>query len=130
MTDDYNGSAVVRATDVVNFVNGEVDDGDPYNYDLPATDGWRGGRMYVYESGTETAYVWKTAWATEADAREFAAIWAQVVVHWGGRETAEGTWVIEPSSPFADAVSIRVDGRTVTVVNAPDEAALREVHDA
>ncbi|PYZ02992.1 hypothetical protein C8039_11730 [Halogeometricum sp. wsp3] len=34
--------------------------------------------MHVYASGDETAYVWKTTWASEADAREFADAWAAV----------------------------------------------------
>ncbi|MFC7018709.1 MULTISPECIES: Hvo_1808 family surface protein [Haloarcula] len=130
LTDDYNESAVVRRADVVNYENGAVDRTDPYNYDLPATRGWRGGRMHVYASGAETAYVWKTVWTTESEARTFAAAWERVVGHWGGEATADGVWVVEEASPFADAVSIRVDGRTVTVVNAPTEDELEEVHDA
>ncbi|MFC6863563.1 Hvo_1808 family surface protein [Halomicroarcula sp. GCM10025817] len=130
LTDDYNRSAVVQRTDVVNYENGAVDRTDPYDYDLPATQGWRGGRMHVYASGAETAYVWKTAWATEADASAFAAAWERIVGHWGGAETADGVWVVAEASPFADVVSIRVDGRTVTVVNAPAEDELEGVHDA
>jgi len=34
------------------------------------------------------------------------------------------------AAPFADAILVRVDGDTVTVVNAPTEAELSEVHDA
>ena len=130
IADDYNESSVVRTRDVINYEDGSLDTDDPYNYDLPATDGWRGGRMYVYENGAETAYVWKTAWASEADAREFADAWERVIAHWGGTRTAAGHWVIEEGSPYADAVAIRVDGGTVTVVNAPTGDELEAVHDA
>ncbi|MFC6974760.1 Hvo_1808 family surface protein [Halomicroarcula sp. GCM10025709] len=131
LTDDYNESSAVAPQDVINFEDdGSVDSSDPYNYDLPATDGWAGGRMHVYSDGTETAYVWKTVWDTDRDAREFATAWEGALAHWGGTERAEGTWVLAADSPFADAVAVRVDGRTVTVVNAPTAAELDEVHDA
>ncbi|WP_424000888.1 Hvo_1808 family surface protein [Haloarcula salina] len=131
LADDYNDSAVVRTGDVINYESdGSLQSEDPYNYDLPATDGWRGGRMHVYENDGETAYVWKTRWDSETDAREFARAWERVVAHWGGSQRADGTWVIADDSPYADAVDISVDGRTVTVVNAPTAAELDEVHDA
>ncbi|WP_324760026.1 Hvo_1808 family surface protein [Haloarcula montana] len=131
LTDDYNESSVVAATEVINFEEGgSVDSSDPYNYDLPATDGWAGGRMHVYSDGSETAYVWRTVWDSERDAGEFAAAWEAALAHWGGTERADGTWVIAENSPFADAVAVQVDGRTVTVVNAPTADELDEVHDA
>ncbi|GGK55655.1 Hvo_1808 family surface protein [Haloarcula sebkhae] len=130
IADDYNESSVVRTRDVINYEDGSLDSDDPYNYDLPATGGWQGGRMHVYDNGDETAYVWKTTWASEADAREFADAWTAVIAHWGGTRTAEGHWVIEEDSPYTDAVSVRVDGQTVTVVNAPTADELSEVHDA
>ncbi|WP_336336615.1 Hvo_1808 family surface protein [Haloarcula brevis] len=130
IADDYNESSVVRTGDVINYEDGSLDADGPYNYDLPATDGWQGGRMHVYDNGAETAYVWKTAWASEADAREFADAWERVIAHWGGSRTAAGHWVIEEGSPYADAVAVRVDGDTVTVVNAPTAADLEAVHDA
>ncbi|MHC3378945.1 Hvo_1808 family surface protein [Haloarcula sp. H-GB5] len=130
IADDYNESSVVQTRDVINYEDGSLDSDDPYNYDLPATDGWAGGRMYVYDNGDETAYVWKTTWDSEADAREFADAWEGVIAHWGGTRTAEGHWVIEEDSPYTDAVSVRVDGDTVTVVNAPTADELSEVHDA
>ncbi|MGB9930906.1 Hvo_1808 family surface protein [Haloarcula amylolytica] len=130
IADDYNESSVVQTRDVINYEDGSLDSDDPYNYDLPATDGWTGGRMHVYGDGDETAYVWRTTWASEADAREFADAWAAVIAHWGGTRTTEGHWVIEEDSPYTDAVSVRVDGDTVTVVNAPTVDELDEVHDA
>ncbi|KAA9406055.1 Hvo_1808 family surface protein [Haloarcula sp. KBTZ06] len=130
IADDYNESSVVRTRDVINYEDGSLDSDDPYNYDLPATDGWQGGRMHIYDNGDETAYVWKTTWDSEADAREFADAWEAVIAHWGGTRTAEGHWVIEEDSPYTDAVAVRVDGETVTVVNAPTADELDEVHDA
>ena len=131
LADSYNRSAVVTSTEVVNYdASGRVDSTDPYNYDLPATDGWEGGRMEVYENGNETAYVWRTVWTDEREAEEFAEAWGDVVEHWGGTRNANGTYVIDEASPFADAIAIHVEGDTVTVVNAPTEAELTELYDA
>ncbi|WP_254279720.1 Hvo_1808 family surface protein [Haloarcula marina] len=136
LADGYNESAVVSRRAVFNYAaSGGLDSTDPYNYALPATTEWEGGRMYAYTRAnatntTETAYVWRTVWSDEAAAATFATTWEAVIAHWGGTETADGNWVIESESPFADAVAVRVDGNTVTVVNAPTEADLHEVHDA
>ncbi|MBX0322792.1 Hvo_1808 family surface protein [Halomicroarcula sp. F13] len=130
LADDYNESAVVTQRDVFNYDGNGLDDTDPYNYALPATTGWDGGRMHVYTNGSETAYVWRTAWETEADAAAFARTWTAVLAHWGGTQTADETWVLAESSPFTDAVAVHVSGDTVTVVNAPTESELNEVYDA
>ena len=130
-TDDYNSATVVAGRDIVNFEpNGEVNQSDPYNYDLPATRGWAGGRMYVYESGDRTGYVWRTHWENATEAAEFASTWELLVRHWGGEQAGENTWEISEDSPFTDAVRIEQSGATVTVVNAPSRTALDEVHDA
>jgi hypothetical protein len=128
--DSYNPSSVVSGREIVNYEGGQIDSDDPYNYDLPATSGWEGGRMYVYTNGTDTGYVWRTVWTDGDDASEFAEAWADVIEHWGGTETSEGTWVIEENSPFADAVEIHVDNNSVTVVNAPTESQLSDLYDA
>jgi hypothetical protein len=131
LADDYNESSVVDRQDIINYRDdGSIDRADPYNYDLPATDGWRGGRMHVYSDGDELAYVWRTNWESRSDAREFARAWEGVIQHWGGTETDDGTWVIAEDSPFTDAIRITVDGNRVTVVNAPSESELSEVHGA
>ena len=131
LTDDYNRSAVVSSREIVNYgAGGGLDSADPYNYDLPATSGWEGGRMNVYTDGSDTGYVWRTVWADNASAATFAESWGDVVEHWGGRETGNSTYVIEGESPFADAVAIHVEGDTVTVVNAPTEEQLPELYDA
>ncbi|QIO21595.1 Hvo_1808 family surface protein [Haloarcula sp. JP-L23] len=130
LADDYNESAVVAPDEVFNYDGRSLDSADPYDYALPATTRWEGGRMHVYTNGTETAYTWRTVWSTERDAEAFARAWTAVLSHWGGTRTADGTWVLAESSPFADAVAVHVSGDTVTVVNAPTERELNEVYDA
>jgi len=131
LADDYNRSAVVSSSQVVNYdPSGGLDSTDPYNYDLPMTSNWEGGRMNVYTNGSESAYVWRTSWSKSVAAETFADAWADVIQHWGGTETAEGNWVIAEDSPYTDAIAIHVDGDTVTVVNAPTEAQLSELYDA
>lgn len=131
--DQYNssyGSSVVTADEILNYDGATLDATDPYNYDLAATDGWEGGRMEVYENGSETGYVWRTVWADEREAETFAEAWGDVVEHWGGSRNANGTYVIDEASPFTDAIAIHVEGDTVTVVNAPTAAELTELYDA
>jgi len=130
-TDEYNSTSVVAGRDIINFEpDGGINQSDPYNYDLPATRGWAGGRMYVYENGDRTGYVWRTRWENASEAAEFASTWELLVQHWGGERVGENTWEIAENSPFTDAVRIEQSGATVTVVNAPSQAALDEVHDA
>jgi len=121
--DEYNESSVVSQQTV-------RESNRPYNYDLPGTTGWEGGRLHVYTDGTETSYVWRTVWTDDAAAERFADVWTDVLAHWGGRQTADGNWVIADESPFTDAIAVQVEGDTVTVINAPTEAELSEVHDA
>jgi len=131
MDDSYNRSAsVVSLSQFYSFDGGQLDRTDPYNYDLPATRGWEGGRMQVYTNGSETGYVWRTTWSDDTAAARFASSWERVIQHWGGSRTADGNWVVESGSPFSDALAVHVDGDTVTVVNAPTEAELTELYDA
>jgi hypothetical protein len=128
--DDYNRSAVVRPRQFLNYDGGELDQSDPFNYDLPGTRGWDGGRMHVYTNDGETGYVWRTTWTDNASAEQFATSWERVIRYWGGERTADGNWAIAEESPFTDAVAVRVEGDTVTVVNAPTEDGLTELYDA
>ena len=122
---------MVASTDVVNYAaGGRIDSTDPYNYDIRATSGWEGGRMEVYENGSETGYVWRTVWTDNESAEAFAESWDSVIEHWGGTRNANGTYVIDDTSPFGDAMAIHVEGDTVTVVNAPTESQLSELYDA
>ena len=130
LLDDYNQSGVVDTTDVFNYDGTALNSTDPYNYDLPETRNWDGGRMQVYTDGSETGYVWRTVWSDADSASTFADAWGDVIEHWGGTETADGNWVIATDSPFSDAIGVHVDGETVTVVNAPTESQLSELHDA
>ena len=131
----YNNSALVRPEQVIN--RGERGQGanssDPLNYDLPATRGWDGDKMYVYQNDQgETGYVWKLAWDSPAEAQQFAAAYENLLSHWGGDQLSESTtasvWVIEGASPFTDAFRVEVSGDTVTITNAPRADAIDGVH--
>ena len=128
----YNQSAVVQPGQILD----QGSDSSPVNYDLPATRGWDGDKMFVYrnagENENETGYVWKLAWDSQENATQFAAGYEDVLSHWGGNEVSESgttsTWVIEEASPFADAIRVEVDGETVTITNAPTVEELDAVH--
>jgi hypothetical protein len=127
--DDRDSLPVVPPARFLNYVNGSVDGTDPYNYDIPPAEGWDGDRMYVYENGSEeTGYVWRLAWDSAADAREFATAYRRLLGYWGGKRTG-GVWRIPGSeSDFADAFAIRVSGSRVTIVNGPTAEDLGEIH--
>jgi hypothetical protein len=125
----YNRSALVQPAEVINR-NGTT---DPLNYDLPATQGWGGDKMYVYRNDeNETGYVWSIVWDSPAEAEQFAANYEDLLSHWGGDEVSESgttsTWTIEEASPFTDAFRVQVNGDTVTITNAPTTEDLDGVH--
>ncbi|MEZ3144435.1 Hvo_1808 family surface protein [Halobaculum sp. MBLA0143] len=105
---------------------GELAD-DPLNYSVSVADGWDGDRLHVYRNAdNETGYVWRIAWESEADAREFVDGYRQLLGHYGGDQVGDDTYVI-PDSGFADAFQIRRSGDTVTIVNAPTLDDLTQV---
>lgn len=129
----YNQSTLVQPNQVINQNGQQVNSSDPLNYDLPATQGWDGDKMYVYEnSANETGYVWKLVWDSPAQAQEFAAAYEDLLSHWGGTEVSESagtsTWEIEEASPFTDAFRVQVEGDTVTITNAPTVEDVENVH--
>ncbi|MFB6171261.1 MAG: Hvo_1808 family surface protein [Haloarculaceae archaeon] len=118
---------VVTRDQFVNYdPDGTVNGTDPFNYDLRYTSGWDGDRLHVYQKDGETAYVWRLAWDSPADAREFASGYRRLLAHHGGERVGTDTWRID-DGPFADAFRVRVQGDTVTIVNAPTVDALDAV---
>jgi hypothetical protein len=106
---------------------------DAYNYSHPATTGWEGDRLlpYVREDSAETnetGYVWRIEWETASDASEFRDAYAELLTHHGGMtvDGVEQVYRIQ-EGPFADAFSVRQQGTTVTIVNAPTVEELSEV---
>jgi hypothetical protein len=114
------------------WANGVVPDEDrsPYQYAFEASDGWGGDTLVPYRKSTsegeQYGYVWRIEWDTTADAREFHAAYRQVLDSKDAREVRDGVYVIDDGS-YADAFRVELEGRTVTVVNAPTRADLRDV---
>lgn len=107
---------------------------DPYNYSHPYSAGWDGDKLAVYVNDqtppNETGYVMKTVWDSEKDAREFVTAYQQLLELRGATpvEGQQNTWVIPEDREFADAFTVRQQGNTVTVVNAPSVEQLSGVH--
>jgi hypothetical protein len=97
------------------------------NYTHPATDGWAGDAFAAYSNGSAGGYVLKTAWDTDRDAREFHDKYLELLESKGATVVRDGVYRI-PDGPYADAVRVVRDGKTVTIVNAPTVGALDEVH--
>ncbi|MFC7132914.1 MULTISPECIES: Hvo_1808 family surface protein [Salinibaculum] len=127
--DDYEPRGVVAPQEFLNLnANGTVDRSDPFDYALPAVDGWTGDRFHAYARGDERAYVWRLTWESSAEASEFAESYRRLVGHWGGEAVGDGVWRVADDSPFAGAVDVTVDGDTVTIVGAPSRSALGDVY--
>jgi len=126
--DEFNPDSVVGPDQVLQLEDGEVNGSTPLNYDLAPTRGWTGDRLriYAHARSDETAHVWRITWESDDDAAKFAAAYEALLVHWGGTER-DGTWRLPPESPFTGAYDIGVDGRTVTITNAPTPDGLAEV---
>jgi hypothetical protein len=110
------------------------DELDPLNYTLEYTDGWDGDRLYPYVTNhsattNETAYVWKTAWDTPADARDFEEGYVEMLVYRGAEPVPgrEDTYRIPDGEPYEDAFHVNRTGDTVVVVNAPTVLDLQAV---
>ncbi|MFB6163818.1 MAG: Hvo_1808 family surface protein [Haloarculaceae archaeon] len=98
----------------------------PYNYDFPSTKGWEGDRLAVYRNpaagANESAYVWRLAWQSPADAREFADTYRELLRFWGAQSVdghPNAYRIPEGTGGFADAFRVTRSGDTVTITNAP-----------
>jgi len=108
---------------------------DAYDYDHPLSAGWDGDKLYPYVNGSsattnETGYVWRIEWDSEADAREFAGAYRQLLAYHDADQVGPDTYAVpapELGGDFSDAFHVVRDGTTVTVVNAPSVEELSEV---
>ena len=108
---------------------GQPSEFDPIDYDTNYTDGWDGDRLHVYENpGNETAYVWRIAWDSPADAREFVRGYRRLLGYWGAERVGPDTYRIPEGQGFADAFHVRMNGSTVTITNAPTVEGLSAVN--
>lgn len=107
---------------------------DPYNYSNRYTAGWDGDRLAVYTSQQtppgEFGYVYKTVWDSESQAREFLEGYRQLLKIEGARpvDGRSNTWHISEGAGFGNAYFVRIQGDTVTIINAPTVKALSGVY--
>jgi hypothetical protein len=126
----YPGYESRLATEIIpyrSFRNFELDEEppaiDPFNYSHPYTAGWDGDKLVPYATDdsaatNETGYVWKLAWDSDADAREFVGAYERLLQHHGAERVGVDTWRV-PDGQFADAFHVSVSGDAVVITNAP-----------
>jgi len=121
--------AMFKSNDVIGGPEPEVNKAQRtgLNYSHPASAGWDGDAFAAYSNGSAGAYVLKTAWDTDRDARAFHETYLELLESKGAIEVDEGVYRI-PDGPYADAFRVVRDGDRVIVVNAPTVAVLDEVH--
>ncbi|MFC7081633.1 hypothetical protein [Halorussus caseinilyticus] len=103
---------------------------DWFNYTSVPSEGWGNDVLVPYrkatESGTDFGYVWRTAWDTPRDARQFHRAYLALLRGQGAERVGPNTWVVD-SGPFADAFRVVREGANVTIVNAPTTDALADL---
>jgi len=122
--DDRPGAVVPRSA-FLNLENGSVNATDPIDYDLNYSAGWAGDALAVYERPNgSTGFVWRITWDDEAEAREFAEGYRALLSYHDGTDRGS-YWRLH--GDFGGAYAIDVNGRTVTIVQAPSREALDEL---
>jgi PGF-CTERM protein len=114
----------------INETTGQVQQPVALNYTHPATSGWDGDVLVPYVNRTNaTGYVYKLAWDTQTDAREFLAAYEQLLSYRGAAPVDDyrNTYRIPEGEAFADAFYIERNGSRITVVNAPTVGQLRDI---
>ena len=129
----YDGTPIVDPNTFLNMdpETGEIDSSNPLNYDLEATSGWEGDRLYVYENDDHTGSVWKLAWSDADEAATFVDAYEALVDVRGG-QAVDGyahTYTFDEGSEFEMALTIYPDDDRVWVVTAPTVDDLTDVHD-
>jgi len=109
--------------------NGVVAPQDRYGYNATPSAGWGGDALMPYKNDGEYGYVWTTAWDSDADAREFADAYRDLLENKDATERGGGVYVIDESDAYGDAFRVTRDGDRVRIVNAPTVADLDGVHD-
>jgi len=107
------------------------DDAIRTDYDHRLSAGWGNDRLVAYRNveTNESAYVWRLVWDSPAEAAEFHEGYSRMLrLRLDGERVrgAQGVYEIA-DGPFADAFRVRLDGDTVTVVNAPSVESLPAV---
>jgi PGF-CTERM protein len=116
------------------FLNYDADDNlsefDPLDYAQPPVDGWRGGRLAVFENAdNDSATVWRTAWADDGEAAEFAEAYRQILrLHEAEAvDGRDGAFRFTAESDHTGAVGVAVEGDRVRIVAAPTVEELTRV---
>ncbi|MFB6153821.1 MAG: Hvo_1808 family surface protein [Halodesulfurarchaeum sp.] len=101
---------------------------DMHDYSHPVSAGWDGDRLlpYANRATNETGYVWKLAWDSPADARQFADAYRRLLRGHGAERVGDGpVYRVPPSSGFADAFALQVRNATAIITNAPTVSDLQ-----
>lgn len=128
----YDFNPIVPQEEFLNIdpATGDIDPHNPLNYDLEATSGWEGDKLYVYENDGQAGAVWKLAWEDADDATAFLEAYEQLIDHRGGEhlEGSENTYVFGEESDFNMAMTVIVDDDRLWIVTAPTLEDLEGVH--
>ncbi len=132
--ESQGNTQIIPKNQFFNMDGNDLQKVDPLNYESKPTDGWDGDKIIVYtnpnEPKNETGYVFKTKWDSKKDATEFVNAYKKLL-NYHKAKTVDGkqnTWTVPDSTGFGDAFTVRQNGNTVTIVNAPTVSDLSHVH--
>jgi hypothetical protein len=95
---------------------------DSYNYSCVGSTGWDGDKLIAYTNNDgEYAYVWKLAFDSKRDAREFIDSYHRLLQYHDAKRVngRQHVWKISKNGPFTDAFFVIRTENTVLIVNAP-----------
>ncbi|WP_121822384.1 Hvo_1808 family surface protein [Halostella salina] len=121
--DDRDGAVIDRAA----FVRSE-NGSQRLDYDINYSNGWGNDRLYAYENGDRTGYVWRIRWDDVANATEFVDGYEKLLAYHGA-ERRDGRWVID-DGPFAANYYVEREDEAVTLVSAPSKRGVVELYPA
>ena len=124
----YETNGTTQIIDPDQFLVGPA--GTEVDYGHPATDGWRGDRLYGYTDGSDTAGVWALAWENSDDAESFAEDFLDLAEYRGATpaEGYENVYTFTDSQEYNMTLGLERDGDRILVVTAPTVDELTNVH--
>ncbi len=101
----------------------------PYAYNHTSVAGWRGDRLYVYTNPqNQTASVWRSSWATTADAAAYRQRYVSLLEHYGATQITTNRYRFSERTGYHGGVYVSQNDHHLTIVHAPSVDALDAVH--
>lgn len=129
MAPTYETGGMIEIVDMNEFLRAHP--GGDVNYDLTATSGWAGDRLYGYENDDgQVGSVWAISWEDTDEADTFADSYVDLLEYRGGEQVTGYANVYDfgGTGGYEMAVAIERAGDELWIVTAPTVDDLEAVH--